>query len=682
MPFTANQLFLAEQPSGATQVLGTAASNGAATVSCSIVRGRTLPASVTGAATVTASVVRVRARAAAVAGVATVSAAVTRLKIRSAAVAGAATVSASVTRLKIRSAAVAGHATVSATLGHIKAISGAVAGAATVAASIKRTRARAAAVAGAATITASVKRVRARAATVNGTAAVSVTLTGGITFSYQWEHDTAGNGVYTNIQGAINSTYTVVSGDNNCHVRCAIIAYNAYGSANAYSNALMIGAKQIVTAPVQGRATVTATLSGGITFAFQWQRDNSGGNVFSNIGGATSSTYLLVSADHGCQVRCVVTATNAIGSTSANSNVGIVDAIFLPFYGIGTLSPLVPFPLQASRIAIRSGATVSCSVVVGGQIKLLTAASTGRALVAATVSKGKFLPAAVANGVATVTLSAAVGWGVLPWGGAWGGTGGAGFVRVRARTAVANGAATVSATRLKSGSLVPVVHGVAVAACALGRVRARAAASTGRATITAAITRTRARAAAVLGAAIVACTLGRIRARAAAATGRATVACSVSSGKQLNIFVNGAAAFTAQLRKALRLGGASNGTATVNATLFRLRAIPAAVATGRTTTTATLRRDRTRTATATGTAAVSASIRIDHGLPFTSAVTGSAFIDCQVSRERARSYVAVGAATVHVTFSVTGLFFGAPSTGFLDRDLIGRLDHNLEGSFS
>ena len=74
---------------------------------------------------------------------------------------------------------------------------------------------------------------------------------------------------------------------------------------------------------VSGTATVGQTLSttNGTwtgtptpTFAYQWQRGAS------NIGGATSSTYVIQSADIGSTIRCVVTATNTVGSASANSN--------------------------------------------------------------------------------------------------------------------------------------------------------------------------------------------------------------------------------------------------------------------------------------------------------------------------------------------------------------------------
>ena len=48
------------------------------------------------------------------------------------------------------------------------------------------------------------------------------------------------------------------------------------------------------------------------SYAYQWLRDGTA------IGGATSATYTLVSADvGGHQLTCVVTATNAQGSTAA-----------------------------------------------------------------------------------------------------------------------------------------------------------------------------------------------------------------------------------------------------------------------------------------------------------------------------------------------------------------------------
>ena len=76
-------------------------------------------------------------------------------------------------------------------------------------------------------------------------------------------------------------------------------------------------------APVaSGTLTVGSTLSctnGTWTnsptgYAYQWLRNGA------NISGATSSTYVTVTADGGTSIRCTVTATNAHGSGSATSN--------------------------------------------------------------------------------------------------------------------------------------------------------------------------------------------------------------------------------------------------------------------------------------------------------------------------------------------------------------------------
>jgi hypothetical protein len=85
------------------------------------------------------------------------------------------------------------------------------------------------------------------------------------------------------------------------------------------------------------------------SYTYQWQRDNSGGGVYSNIGGATASTRVLDSNDVGCNVRCVVTATNATGSTSANSNAAKVGDYFTaPVAGTG-------------RVNVRGTASISYS---------------------------------------------------------------------------------------------------------------------------------------------------------------------------------------------------------------------------------------------------------------------------------------------------------------------------------
>ena len=167
---------------------------------------------------------------------------------------------------------------------------------------------------------------------VSGTATVGQTLstTNGTwlgapapTFTYQWQR----TGV--DIGGATSSTYVLVAADYANTIRCVVRATNSVApagvTANSKSTASVAGTAPVNTvAPaVTGTATVGQTLSTtngtwtGVptpTFTYQWQR------VTTNISGATSSTYVLVAADAGNTIRCVVTATNAVSAVSANSN--------------------------------------------------------------------------------------------------------------------------------------------------------------------------------------------------------------------------------------------------------------------------------------------------------------------------------------------------------------------------
>lgn len=79
------------------------------------------------------------------------------------------------------------------------------------------------------------------------------------------------------------------------------------------------------------------TTTGLALYMYQWQRDNVGNGVYSDIGLATSTSYLLTVLDIGTHVRCVVTSTDGGGVRSANSNSsGLVAG--------GTVLQLNPYP--------------------------------------------------------------------------------------------------------------------------------------------------------------------------------------------------------------------------------------------------------------------------------------------------------------------------------------------------
>ena len=89
-------------------------------------------------------------------------------------------------------------------------------------------------------------------------------------------------------------------------------------------------AAPVNTAPptISGTPQVGQTLTAGngtwtnspTSFAYQWLRCNAGGNSCASVANGTQRTYTLVGADAGRTMRVRVTATNADGSTAAQSD--------------------------------------------------------------------------------------------------------------------------------------------------------------------------------------------------------------------------------------------------------------------------------------------------------------------------------------------------------------------------
>jgi len=79
---------------------------------------------------------------------------------------------------------------------------------------------------------------------------------------------------------------------------------------------------------ISGTAQVGQTLTANngtwsnnpTSFAYQWLRCNPGGRACANVANGTQKTYTLVGADAGRTIRVRVTATNADGSSSAESD--------------------------------------------------------------------------------------------------------------------------------------------------------------------------------------------------------------------------------------------------------------------------------------------------------------------------------------------------------------------------
>jgi hypothetical protein len=150
-------------------------------------------------------------------------------------------------------------------------------------------------------------------------------------FAYQWEDCNTAGEACSNIGGATSSSYKLAASDVGHTVRVLVTASNAGGSMGASSTAtgtvLPLAPANTALPSVSGVAEEGQTLTASkgtwtnnpTSYAYQWEDCNTAGESCSNIGGATSSSYELVSGDVGHTLRVAVTATNAGGSTKASS---------------------------------------------------------------------------------------------------------------------------------------------------------------------------------------------------------------------------------------------------------------------------------------------------------------------------------------------------------------------------
>ncbi len=151
-----------------------------------------------------------------------------------------------------------------------------------------------------------------------------------------------------------------VTGDIGNTITCTVTATNTGGSTNQISNTTAtvisnLAAPVNTVAPVVSASgppyyvgTVFSTTDGTWTntptsYAYQWKVNGS------NVGTNTNS-YTCVEADVTLDVTCVVTATNAAGSTGQVSNALTISAKSVPTFvaagtrgtGVGATTPTIP----------------------------------------------------------------------------------------------------------------------------------------------------------------------------------------------------------------------------------------------------------------------------------------------------------------------------------------------------
>jgi hypothetical protein len=150
-------------------------------------------------------------------------------------------------------------------------------------------------------------------------ATFSVTAVGTSPMTYQWRKD----GV--NISGATNNSYVISSATTTNVGAYSVVVTNSAGSAISSSATLTVNTPPTIvqqpsnTVVTQGStATFSVTATGTTPLSYQWKKSVNG--VYTNISGATQSTYSISSADKAAdETSYQVAITNTVGTVTSNN---------------------------------------------------------------------------------------------------------------------------------------------------------------------------------------------------------------------------------------------------------------------------------------------------------------------------------------------------------------------------
>jgi hypothetical protein len=166
--------------------------------------------------------------------------------------------------------------------------------------------------------------------TAGATATFTVAATGGPTPTVQWQVSTDGGNTFTNIAGATATTLTLsgTTASQNGTIYQAVFT-NSLGSVTTSRATLTVRyaptvtvnpASQTVTAGQS--VTFTAAANSNPTSTVQWQISTDGGVTFTNISGATATSFTIASttsSQNGSEYRAVF--TDPVGSATTTAAV-------------------------------------------------------------------------------------------------------------------------------------------------------------------------------------------------------------------------------------------------------------------------------------------------------------------------------------------------------------------------
>lgn len=182
---------------------------------------------------------------------------------------------------------------------------------------------------------------------ISGQTLLAGTLTpSGATATYQWKIADTINGVYSNISGATTNSLLLTESMVDQFIRVYATGSNTF-SGTVYAEVGPIrSSKTPITSigTIVGTTTIGTTLTAGsvspsgATVNYQWQRSDLSGSIYSNISGATSSTYIPIDPDDlNRYLRVVATATGEYSGAVTSVRSGPVVAAGIPLQSFGNI---------------------------------------------------------------------------------------------------------------------------------------------------------------------------------------------------------------------------------------------------------------------------------------------------------------------------------------------------------
>ena len=262
--------------------------------------------------------------------------------------------------------------------------------------------------------------------TVTFTAAAS----GNPTPTVQWQVSTNGGATFTNLTGytSNNLTFAAPALANGYQVQAVFT--NSHGAATTSAATLTVAAAAapvVTTNPASqsvtagSTVTFTAAASGNPTPTVQWQVSTNGGSTFTNITGATATTYSFTTtaAQTGYKYQAVFTNSQGTATTSA-ATLTVTAALAAP---VVTLNPTSQSVSAGSTVTFTAAASGNPAPTVQWQVSsnggstftnITGATSTAYSFTTSTTQSGNEYRAVFTNSQGTATTSAATLTATVP----------------------------------------------------------------------------------------------------------------------------------------------------------------------------------------------------------------------------------------------------------------------------